>query len=343
MTKYSNRADYKPLPNELKVGDFAVNIPKNIMYTKTPDGKIIVVGAGGNYLQEGSVFMVGYTMDTEYTIIPCDASGTPSDLQIDITLFEQYSGGQKAPISEVPLGTKMVIIGGTINAVTQLNEGDAIPAFAEISGAKTLNDIVVIKLIEVATDIIMHQSNIVFSINGQNGTSGGRGSIKQLVDVYNPAYTTTTDGNPINIIVKWRYTGQTNWYTATATTDSWSDLVNDILPLEIYKQAMGDQFHFQLFDSDLAGALPVNARYAVCAVSGTSYNVNDWDYNITEHIHGSLLVDNSIFAQKIYVQTLSALTANLGTITAGVLYDSTWNGSTYKMKVDLNNGIIHIK
>jgi hypothetical protein len=51
----------------------------------------------------------------------------------------------------------------------------------------------------------------------------------------------------------------------------------------------------------------------------------------------------NINGSKISTGSLSALSANLGTVTSGIIYDSSWNGSTYKMKIDLNNGSIYIK
>lgn len=46
---------------------------------------------------------------------------------------------------------------------------------------------------------------------------------------------------------------------------------------------------------------------------------------------------------SIVTGSLSALSANLGAVTAGVIYDSSWNGTTYKMKIDLDNGGIYIR
>lgn len=46
---------------------------------------------------------------------------------------------------------------------------------------------------------------------------------------------------------------------------------------------------------------------------------------------------------KIDTESLAAISANLGTVTSGVIYDSSWNGISYKMKIDLNNGAIYIK
>ncbi|MFA7030155.1 MAG: hypothetical protein WC179_07780 [Candidatus Cloacimonadaceae bacterium] len=62
----------------------------------------------------------------------------------------------------------------------------------------------------------------------------------------------------------------------------------------------------------------------------------------TGSVTATQIAANSITADKLDVANLSAITANIGTVTAGVLYDNTWDGTTYKMKIDLNNGEIHI-
>lgn len=75
----------------------------------------------------------------------------------------------------------------------------------------------------------------------------------------------------------------------------------------------------------------------------TSYNPAVAINSGSTTINGGMITSYSINASKLNVSTLSAITANLGTVTAGVIYDSSWNGSTYKMKIDLNNGSIYIK
>ena len=62
----------------------------------------------------------------------------------------------------------------------------------------------------------------------------------------------------------------------------------------------------------------------------------------TGSVTATQIAANSITADKLDVANLSAITANIGTVTAGVLYDNTWDGTTYKMKIELNNGEIHI-
>lgn len=63
----------------------------------------------------------------------------------------------------------------------------------------------------------------------------------------------------------------------------------------------------------------------------------------TGSITAAQIQANSVSADKLNVTTLSSISANLGTITSGVIYDSTWDGSSYKMKIDLTNGRIYIK
>lgn len=62
----------------------------------------------------------------------------------------------------------------------------------------------------------------------------------------------------------------------------------------------------------------------------------------------SLLVNSinavgGIVASSISVGSLSAISSNLGTINAGIMYNSGANESNYAMKIDLNAGEIHIK
>ncbi len=66
----------------------------------------------------------------------------------------------------------------------------------------------------------------------------------------------------------------------------------------------------------------------------------------TTTINGGKITANSIYADRLNVTSLSSVTANLGTVYAGVIYDnsySTSGGTTFKMKIDLNNGSIYIK
>ena len=60
-------------------------------------------------------------------------------------------------------------------------------------------------------------------------------------------------------------------------------------------------------------------------------------------ITATQIAAGTITADKITTTTLSSLTANLGVINAGVLYNSGGSASSYTMKIDLNNGEIHIK
>jgi len=63
----------------------------------------------------------------------------------------------------------------------------------------------------------------------------------------------------------------------------------------------------------------------------------------TGSITASQIAASTITADKLSVTTLSAVSANLGTVNAGVMYNSGGNASTYTMKVDLNAGEIHIR
>jgi len=57
----------------------------------------------------------------------------------------------------------------------------------------------------------------------------------------------------------------------------------------------------------------------------------------TVGINGNLVVDDTILARHLNVDTLSAITGNVGTLTAGVIQSA--NG---KMVIDLTNGFLRI-
>ena len=71
------------------------------------------------------------------------------------------------------------------------------------------------------------------------------------------------------------------------------------------------------------------------AVSGTTF------------INGGWINTDTITAREIYVSHLSALTANLGVVQAGVIFNktpgrtTTW--SNYTMAISLDQGFIHIR
>ena len=61
------------------------------------------------------------------------------------------------------------------------------------------------------------------------------------------------------------------------------------------------------------------------------------------YINGGWINTNTITAEHIYTTTLSSITANLGTINAGVMYNSGANSNNYTFMVNLNSGEIHIR
>jgi len=61
------------------------------------------------------------------------------------------------------------------------------------------------------------------------------------------------------------------------------------------------------------------------------------------YINGGWINTNTITAEHIYTTTLSSITANLGTINAGVMYNSGANSSNYTFMVNLDSGEIHIR
>lgn len=60
-------------------------------------------------------------------------------------------------------------------------------------------------------------------------------------------------------------------------------------------------------------------------------------------INGGQIQTNSIEANKLTVSQLSAITADIGTITAGVLYNTGGTPTNFTMRIDLNAGSILIK
>jgi hypothetical protein len=69
----------------------------------------------------------------------------------------------------------------------------------------------------------------------------------------------------------------------------------------------------------------------------TAFVVGNVNGTPTVGINGNLIVDDTILARHIDVSTLSAITANIGTVTAGVIQSTAGN-----MTIDLNNGTIEI-
>ena len=60
-------------------------------------------------------------------------------------------------------------------------------------------------------------------------------------------------------------------------------------------------------------------------------------------INGANIRTGKVVADRIDATTLSSISANLGTINAGVMYNTGGNSISYKMKIDLDNGEIHIR
>jgi hypothetical protein len=98
----------------------------------------------------------------------------------------------------------------------------------------------------------------------------------------------------------------------------------------------------EVINTDTVNAIPVTSSNLTTALAATS-TVIDGARITTGFISADRLDVGSITADKISTTTLSAISANIGTVTAGIIYDSSWNGSTYKMKIDLNAGSIIIK
>jgi hypothetical protein len=92
-----------------------------------------------------------------------------------------------------------------------------------------------------------------------------------------------------------------------------------------------------------SGSAWVEYLYNPATAINTGTTTIDGPKITTGSITAAQIAASTITANKLSVTTLSAITANLGTITSGVIYDSSWNGTTYKMKIDLTNGSIYIK
>ena len=63
----------------------------------------------------------------------------------------------------------------------------------------------------------------------------------------------------------------------------------------------------------------------------------------TGSISALQIAAGSISADRLNVSTLSAVSANLGIVNAGIMYNSGANESNYTMKIDLNGGGIYIR
>lgn len=86
--------------------------------------------------------------------------------------------------------------------------------------------------------------------------------------------------------------------------------------------------------TDYAG---MQASYAALGKS-----IINGGYINTGLVDADSLVAGSVTADKISTSSLSAISANLGTINAGVLYNSGGTSANYTMKIDLDSGEIHI-
>ena len=108
-----------------------------------------------------------------------------------------------------------------------------------------------------------------------------------------------------------------------------------------------------------AGTFVDGSTYTKTGTTTTVYVYNNSKWNIAgtpgaltqETLNTALANDTTIIdGGKITTDSLSAISANLGTINAGILYSSLNAAGTgpstpadYSMKIDLNNGSIHIK
>lgn len=95
--------------------------------------------------------------------------------------------------------------------------------------------------------------------------------------------------------------------------------------------------------------VPAEQRYNIYFNGRVSFN--NMDTGLTDGtgntiIDGAFIKTGSIEADRINTTSLSAITANLGTVTSGIIYDESYAaslGATFKMKIDLNAGRIYIK
>jgi hypothetical protein len=87
-----------------------------------------------------------------------------------------------------------------------------------------------------------------------------------------------------------------------------------------------------------------NGKVEFSSLEGATDLVRDYQLKDgTTVISGSNILTGYIKANRIDANYLSAISANLGTVTAGIMYNSGGNASNYTMKIDLNHGEIHIK
>ncbi len=81
----------------------------------------------------------------------------------------------------------------------------------------------------------------------------------------------------------------------------------------------------------------------IAAISNAGYiTAVDVNPNVTS-IDGGVIKTGYVLASRISANELSALSANLGVVNAGVMYNSGANASNYTFMVNLNSGEIHIR
>ncbi len=100
-----------------------------------------------------------------------------------------------------------------------------------------------------------------------------------------------------------------------------------------YFENKWDGYSQQFYEHDQDIAAISNAGYI------TAVDVNP---NVTS-IDGGVIKTGYVLANRISANELSALSANLGVVNAGVMYNSGANSSNYTFMVNLNSGEIHIR
>ncbi|RLA74311.1 MAG: hypothetical protein DRG30_05455 [Epsilonproteobacteria bacterium] len=152
--------------------------------------------------------------------------------------------------------------------------------------------------------------------DGSDGTGdeGARGASLFAYDIYNTNYSDSTSISKGLAITKYRPTGTLDWLTAYSNMDTVTELMNYILPFQVYKQVRSDQFSFALYKSTSGGQEPVTMGYTMCTTTNTSYNDSQWDFNIKLYVDGSMLVAGTVYSGAIQTGAITAEKLDAGAI-----------------------------
>jgi len=137
---------------------------------------------------------------------------------------------------------------------------------------------------------------------------GYRGSVTLSFDLFDTSYNESTNGAYNNSITKWRPTGESTWQTASTDEDSWYEFMDKHLETstETTYQRKGDTFRFQLYNNNDASSKPLKEISPIATENYSTFYYTKWDYNVVFYVNGSMIVDGTIYTDKIAAGAITA-------------------------------------